>query len=463
ARANEVFTEFSDKIILLDSRHYSAEFKNIYRKINSKEAALLAGWESEDESIGTKQIEEFGLALYQQAHKPIFLTRGDRGILTFDDAGVTTIPGIHFLKKLDTVGAGDTAISALAASLAAGFTPALAAEFANLAAGVTVQKLFQTGTASGEEILALNREVYFLHQPELAQDIRRATFIGDTDIEICTYLDSLARGAIKYVIFDHDGTISTLREGWSAVMEHVMLECILGDHRESVNVAEYERIRNHVRDFIDLTTGIQTILQMENLVEMVKEFAYVPSDKILAKFEYKKIYNDALMQVVKRRTDRILAGELNPDDFTVKGACAFLRQISAKNVTLYLASGTDHDDVLHEADILGYAALFDGGIYGAVGDVTKFSKRLLIEKIIRDHDLSGPELAVFGDGPVEMQECRKYGGIAIGVASDEVRRFGLNVEKRSRLIKSGAHFIIPDYSQGNSLFNFLFSPDVNAD
>ncbi|MBN1561298.1 carbohydrate kinase, partial [candidate division KSB1 bacterium] len=29
ARANEVFTEFSDKIILLDSRHYSAEFKNI--------------------------------------------------------------------------------------------------------------------------------------------------------------------------------------------------------------------------------------------------------------------------------------------------------------------------------------------------------------------------------------------------------------------------------------------------
>ena len=122
-----------------------------------------------------------------------------------------------------------------------------------------------------------------------------------------------------------------------------------------------------------------------------------------------------------------------------------------------MASGTDHDDVQKEAETLGYAHLFNGGIFGAVGDVTKFSKRLLIENIIKENQLNGPELAVIGDGPVEIQECRKYNGIAIGVASDELRRFGLNPEKRKRLIKSGAHLIIPDFSQGKTLFNLLFS------
>ncbi|MBN1466725.1 carbohydrate kinase [candidate division KSB1 bacterium] len=460
-KANEIFAACTDKIILLDSRHYGKRFSNIYRKINAREAAQLADWQADDE-ISSRQLEEFGLALFQQERKPVFLTRGDRGIQAFDRSGVTTIPGIHFLKKLDTVGAGDTVISALAAALAAGFSPAIAAEFANLAAGVTVQKRFQTGTASGEEIVALNREVYFLHQPELAHDLRKAVFIDHTDIEACTDLDSLDRGKISYVIFDHDGTISTLREGWAEVMEKVMLECILGDHKGSVDVAEYKRIRAHVREFIDMTTGIQTILQMESLVEMVKEFGHVPPDQIGDKFAYKKIFNAALMHVVDRRAERIRSGELNPDDYTIKGAVAFLHLLSSLEMKLYLASGTDHEDVLREADLLGYASLFDGGIYGAAGDVSRFSKRVLIEKIIRDHNLSGPELAVFGDGPVEMQECRKYGGIAIGVASDEVRRFGLNVEKRTRLIQSGAHFIIPDYSQGNSLLNFLFSPVVDA-
>ena len=50
------------------------------------------------------------------------------------------------------------ALAALAVALAAGRSPAQAAELAVLAAGVTVQKLFQTGTAGPDEILALARE-----------------------------------------------------------------------------------------------------------------------------------------------------------------------------------------------------------------------------------------------------------------------------------------------------------------
>ena len=36
-------------------------------------------------------------------------------------------------------------------------------------------------------------------------------------------------GQIEYAIFDHDGTISTLREGWELIMAPVMIKAILGD------------------------------------------------------------------------------------------------------------------------------------------------------------------------------------------------------------------------------------------
>ena len=57
------------------------------------------------------------------------------------------------VKVKDTVGAGDTFISALAGTLAVGGSPWEAGVIANLAAAVTVEKLNQTGTASPDEIL----------------------------------------------------------------------------------------------------------------------------------------------------------------------------------------------------------------------------------------------------------------------------------------------------------------------
>jgi hypothetical protein len=74
-----------------------------------------------------------------------------------------------------------------------------------------------------------------------------------------------------------------------------------------------------------------------------------------------------------------------------------------------------------------------------------------------ENNLQGPELAVFGDGPVEIRECQKRDGIAIGVATDEIRRHGLNIEKRTRLVNAGAHIIVPDFSQHKQLIQFVFS------
>jgi len=454
-RANALFEKFADKIVLLDSRHYGHKFKNIYRKTNDLEAARLNNVDVKLSDVLTlADVKKYARNLYQQFSKPVFLTRGPRGIITVDSEGIHEVPGIQLLKKLDIVGAGDTVTSALALCLGAGIQPTEAAEFANFAAAVTVQKLFQTGTASGPEILEVGRDADYIYQPELASDRRGACYFRDSEIELCC--KSIPFGRIKHAVFDNDGTISTLRQGWEQIMAPVMVKTILGDKYQTADETLYHKVRNRVADYIDKSTGIQTVIQMEALVEMVKEFGIVRTDKILDKLGYKEIYNDALMELVSRRIEKFKRGELDINDYIIKGALQFLEALRQRGIKLYLASGTDRQDVIAESRALGYAELFDGGVYGALGDVAKYSKKMVIEKIMAENNLQGSELAVFGDGPVEIRECRKRDGIAVGIASDEIRRHGLSTEKRTRLVKAGAHIIVPDFSQHETLIKLLF-------
>jgi phosphoglycolate phosphatase-like HAD superfamily hydrolase len=99
--------------------------------------------------------------------------------------------------------------------------------------------------------------------------------------------------------------------------------------------------------------------------------------------------------------------------------------------------------------------MFEGRIFGSVGDVNIESKKLVLERIIREYNLGGHQFATIGDGPVEMRETRKRGGLCIGVASDEVRRFGWNLAKRARLIRAGAQLIVPDFSQLPALLRVM--------
>ncbi|MBN1804386.1 MAG: HAD hydrolase-like protein [Sedimentisphaerales bacterium] len=454
-RANALFEKYPDKVVLLDSRHFGHKFKNIYRKTNDLEAARLNNIDVKLNDVLTlSDVTKYARNLYQQFNKPVFLTRGPRGIITVDSKGVHEVPGIQLLKKLDIVGAGDTVTSALGLCLGAGVGPAEASEFANLAAAVTVQKLYQTGTANGPEILEVGKDTDYIYQPELACDRRGAVYFQKSEIELC--YESIPFGRIKHAVFDNDGTISTLRQGWEQIMAPVMVRAILGDKYETAGETLYHKAKTRVAEYIDKSTGIQTIIQMEALVEMVKEFGIVADDKILDKFGYKQIYNDALMGLVNRRIEKFKSGELDINDYTIKGSLNFIRALKNKGIKLYLASGTDNDDVIAESKALGYADLFDGGIYGAVGDITKYSKKMVIEKIMADNNLQGPELVIFGDGPVEIRESRKRDGIAVGIASDEIRRHGLNIEKRTRLIKAGAHVIVPDFSQHQILIKLLF-------
>jgi rfaE bifunctional protein kinase chain/domain len=451
----EMIADFPDLIFITDTRNYSNYFDGAYRKMNDKEAVRLCGYKKDyDDIILYSEVREAAEILFKRYGKPLFITRGERGSIIAYENGVTDICGLMIISRVDTVGAGDSYLAGAASALAAGYDMKVAAEIGTYVSGVTVQKLFQTGTASPAEILQIGSDPDFVYNPELAEDIRHARYHEDTEIEIISKWYEIIN--VQFAMFDHDGTISTLREGWEQIMARMMMKAILGDHFKDADEALYHKVQARVSDFIDKTTGIQTLVQMKGLVDLVKEFGLVPHDKIMDEFGYKQIYNDELLRMVREREAKIYRGELSVEDFTIKNAVFLLRILHEAGVKLYLASGTDEEDVKNEARILGYASFFDGGIYGSVGDITKEAKKIVLDRILDIIGESGTgRIATFGDGPVEIRETRKRGGITIGIASNEVKRHSLNIYKRTRLIKAGADIIIPDFSQLTALLQLL--------
>jgi rfaE bifunctional protein kinase chain/domain len=454
-RLLEVIRKYPWKIFIVDSRSFNDFYDGTIRKMNDTEASRLCGLKRKpDEEIPYSEVVSSARNLFERFHKPLFITRGSKGSLTIDQSGISEIPGLMIISKVDTVGAGDSYLAGAASALAAGYSMEIAAGLGTFVAGVTVQKLFQTGTATPEEILAIGEDPDFIYSSELADDIRMAEYLDNTEIEIVRKWES--KPQIIHAIFDHDGTISTLREGWELIMAPMMIKAIMGDKYLSADESLLRKVKAQVDEYIDKTTGIQTLAQMKGLVDMVREFGFVPEEKILDEFGYKKIYNDELLIMVDERAKKFNNGELTVDDFTIKGALTLLQKLFSVGVKLYLASGTDEEDVKKEAAVLGYAHLFEGRIYGAVGDINKEAKKIVLDRIldIIGESASG-KVATFGDGPVEIRETRKRSGITIGVASNELKRFGLNEKKRTRLIKAGADIIIPDFSQYQNLLSLL--------
>jgi len=255
-------------------------------------------------------------------------------------------------------------------------------------------------------------------------------------------------GAYQSVLFDFDGTLSLLREGWPEVMIPMMVEIL----RQTGTTETDEALSRQVEDFVMRLNGRQTIYQMIQLADEVKLRGGMPPDPL----EYKNEYHNRLMARISGRHAAIVAGKARREDWCVAGSHELLEALAAQGLTLYLASGTDLKYVQHEAQLLGVAEAFGPHIYGALDDYKNFSKQMVIERILRENSLRGEELIGFGDGFVEIQEIKKVGGTAIAVASDEAKREGVNQWKRQRLIDAGADVVIGDYRALPALMRLLF-------
>lgn len=272
------------------------------------------------------------------------------------------------------------------------------------------------------------------------------------DREIEVLRPDLPRGQFRGVLFDFDGTLSLIREGWPQVMIPMMVE-ILQATGTPETPAE---LATKVEEFVMKLNGRQTIYQMIQLAEEVQKRGGSPEDPVV----YKHRYHDLLMDRIRGRLAALESGEAAPADWTVPGSHALLESLRSRGVTLYLASGTDVAFVRREAELLGLTPYFGPHIYGALDEYQNFSKKMIVEKILRDHRLHGVELLGFGDGYVEIEEIRRAGGTAVAVASDEVNRRGVNEWKRQRLVQAGADIVIPEYRNHEKLLAWLFEPST---
>jgi phosphoglycolate phosphatase-like HAD superfamily hydrolase len=445
ARVNDVIASHPGTAFVVDTRMSTTGYAGAVLKMNVTEAVSRF-----DGALGPvpalvpeDQVIDLAGRMARRTGKAVFITMGERGIVAADDHGVNVIPGIDLSGEVDAVGAGDTVVAAIAAVLACGGQASVAAYVANIAASVTVRKLRATGTATPSELVAAAASAYYVYSPELAEDGTKARFWPGSEIEIIV---DPPPGRRTHFVFDFDGTLSVLREGWDDVMQTTMVQAIVGNAYGSIVAGNLADIRSAVRDLIDRTTGIPTLLQMQGLVSLVRQFGYVAEADIRDAPGYKEIYNTELMRTNGTRLDKIAFGHLEPTDFHMKGALRLLDELRSRGMELYLASGTDVDDVRAEAQALGFAGYFEGRIYGSVRDMNVDAKRMVLDQILSEGAVAPEAVVMIGDGPAEMRETRKRGGIAVGLCSDERRRFGANPAKRRRLVRAGATLLLPDYT-----------------
>ena len=123
-------------------------------------------------------------------------------------------------------------------------------------------------------------------------------FLPGTGVEI---VREVPRGTPpRHVLFDFDGTLSLIREGWPEVMVPMMVEVL-----QATGTAEPpEELRRLVCEFIMELNGKQTIYQMIRLAEEVRRRGGTPQEPLV----YKQMYHDRLMERIAARREALRSG-----------------------------------------------------------------------------------------------------------------------------------------------------------
>ena len=259
-----------------------------------------------------------------------------------------------------------------------------------------------------------------------------------------------ARPNVSHVLFDFDGTLSLIRQGWPDVMVPMFVEMLPPLDGETPE----DRAHLCFDDIMRLN-GKQTIYQMMQFAERVEERGGTPQEPLWYKHEYLRRLEGKIQDRIESLRTRRAAAE----KYLLHGSIELLTLLAKRGANLHLASGTDEIFVKREAELLGVTKFFGDRIYGAKDDYKSFSKKMVIERILRENSIRGENLLAFGDGYVEIENTKEVGGLAVAVASDEANNGSGKIDewKRTRLLAVGADIVIPDYRDAAPLLNRIFS------
>ena len=271
----------------------------------------------------------------------------------------------------------------------------------------------------------------------------------DWSLEI---IEPVAEGReFKIAMFDFDGTLSLIREGWQEIMIPYFCEeffASVPDRKETD-----DEVNALVTDFVDELTGKQTIFQCMQLKTEIEK----RGGKAKEAMDYKNEYLRRLFLKIESKRQGLADGTISPVELLVKGSEEFLIALKNQGIEIFCASGTDQPQVIEEAKLLGLDKYFGNNIFGALDEhASQCSKELVINRVLNDKNVKGENLLSFGDGFVEIELVKNVGGYAVAVATDEQNQCGVNEQKRVRLLSAGAHAVVPDFENTEALIRHLF-------
>ena len=290
------------------------------------------------------------------------------------------------------------------------------------------------------------RQIFCRVDPEAASEFTASvTSLALQRAEIINA--DICRPHISHAIFDFDGTLSWLRHGWPQIMLEVFLRSAPTEWRNN------DKVRAQLLSDILSLNGKPSIYQLERCCDRVRSAGYEPSKS-------QTLLNDylpALRDIVNQRIAAIRKGNSRASEFVVWNAMRAVQLLRKRGIKLIILSGTVENDVRIEAELLGLIPFFGEHVYGSPPQGA-FSKKDVIDRIMREESTAGHHLLAFGDGPVEIGFAKAVGGLAIGVASDEEQNGSHQMDsvKRKQLIAAGADVIVPDYAEADALFAAIF-------
>src|SRR5205809_4782869 len=164
---------------------------------------------------------------------------------------------------------------------------------------------------------ALGAPPHQAREVRLKPPVPQASTFLDEDIEVLR--PDLPRGRFRSVLFDFDGTLSLIREGWPQVMIPMMVEVL----RETGSAESESELHAAVEDFVMRLNGRQTIYQMIQLADEVRRRGGRPLEPLA----YKHRYHELLLKRIDGRLAALASGAASPAEWTVPGSHALLEAL----------------------------------------------------------------------------------------------------------------------------------------
>jgi D-beta-D-heptose 7-phosphate kinase/D-beta-D-heptose 1-phosphate adenosyltransferase len=166
---------------------------------NQKELEVVVG-----PCVTTDAIIEKGEALREALQlEAMLVTRGENGMMLLCAGKEPLQLSAQAHEVFDVTGAGDTVIAILAAALVSGYDLAQATAFANLAAGLVVEKLGAASVSSDEINLAIQggRNIHkgILTQEQIRSAVAKARQAGEKIVMTNGCFDILHAGHVSYL------------------------------------------------------------------------------------------------------------------------------------------------------------------------------------------------------------------------------------------------------------------------